>query len=140
MRETVSIYEFVDEWEARLARDALDDAGFEAWLEETGSAAVEGAPRRYRLIVPAEDADEARAALTEPLPELPEYEVDERREARRPMWVPVVAALVLNIFWTPEFQGPLIAGMGVVFLLGVAALGAWFRSAGLMNPPQTAAR
>ncbi len=95
MRETVAIYEFVDEWEARLARDALDDAGFEAWLEETDSAVVEGAPRRFRLIVPAEDADEARAALTEPLPELPDYDVDERTSGGRPIWVPVAAAIAL---------------------------------------------
>ena len=46
----------------------------------------------------------------------------------------VVAALILNIFWSPELQGPLIAGMGVVFLIGIAALGAWFRSAGLLGP------
>lgn len=98
MRETVSIYEFVDEWEAKLARDALDDAGFEAWLEETGSAAAEGAPRRFRLIVPAEDADEARSALTEPLAELPEYEADDDLDTRRPLWVPIVAALVLVSF------------------------------------------
>jgi hypothetical protein len=99
MRETVSIYEFVDEWEARLARDALDDAGFEAWLEETTSAAVEGGQRRFRLIVPAEDADEARSVLTEPLPELPEYEVAGARDTgRRPLWIPIVAALVLVSF------------------------------------------
>ena len=97
MRETVSIYEFVDEWEAKLARDALDDAGFDAWLEETESA-VEGGQRRFRLIVPAEDADEARSALTEPLAELPEYDDDDALDGRRPLWVPVVAALVLVAF------------------------------------------
>lgn len=95
MREGVAIYEFHDEWEAKLARDALDDAGFDAWLEEGGSAVVEEAPRRFRLVVPAEDADEARAALTEPLPELPDYEGDERPHAGRPLWIPVVAAIVL---------------------------------------------
>jgi hypothetical protein len=98
MREGVAIYEFIDPWEARLARDALDDAGFEAWLEETTSAAVEGGQRRFRLIVPAEDADEARSALTEPLAELPEYDEDDVRETRRPLWVPMVAALVLISF------------------------------------------
>ena len=98
MRETVSIYEFVDEWDARLARDALDDAGFDAWLEETSSAAAEGGQRRFRLIVPAEDAEEARSALTEPLAELPEYEADDALDTRRPLWVPIVAALVLVSF------------------------------------------
>lgn len=51
----------------------------------------------------------------------------------------VIAALVLNIFWSPDFQGPLIAGMGVVFLIGMVALAAWFRHAGLLVPrPATA--
>jgi hypothetical protein len=98
VRETVSIYEFVDEWEAKLARDALDDAGFQAWLEEVTSSAVEGGQRRFRLIVPAEDADEARSALTEPLAELPEYEPDDALDTRRPLWIPLVAALVLVAF------------------------------------------
>ena len=110
MRETVAIYEFVDEWEARLARDALDDAGFQAWLQETESAA-DGGPRRFRLIVPAEDADEARSALTEPLAELPEYDVEDSRESRRPLWIPVVAAFVLVAFvvgYIPRFLWPWI--------------------------------
>lgn len=46
----------------------------------------------------------------------------------------VIAALVLNVFWSPDFQGPLIAGMGVVFLIGMVALAAWFRHAGLLVP------
>ena len=44
----------------------------------------------------------------------------------------VIAAGILNLFWTERLQGPLIAAMGVVFLLGVVALGAWFRRAGLL--------
>ncbi|MGH2692288.1 MAG: putative signal transducing protein [Actinomycetota bacterium] len=99
MREGVAIYEFHDPWEARLARDALDDAGFEAWLEpaEREHAQLEEVQQRYRLCVPAEDADEARSALTEPLMELPEVE-EEPTVGRRPAWVPVVAALVLVSF------------------------------------------
>jgi MFS family permease len=46
----------------------------------------------------------------------------------------VVAALVLNIFWSPDLQGALIAAMGVVFLIGVGLLAMWFRSAGLLSP------
>ena len=46
----------------------------------------------------------------------------------------VIAALILNIFWSPSLQGPLIAAMGVVFLVGIVGLGAWFRSAGLLAP------
>jgi hypothetical protein len=97
MRETVAIYEFHDPSDARLARDALDDAGFDAWLE-TDEPEFEGdVPRRFRLVVPVEDADEARAALTEPLMELPEAE-EEPATGRRPVWVPMVAALVLVSF------------------------------------------
>ena len=46
----------------------------------------------------------------------------------------VLAAAVMKIGWTSDTQGVLIAGMGVVFLVGVAAIGAWFRSAGLLSP------
>ena len=53
----------------------------------------------------------------------------------------VLAAGLMKVIWPDDNEGGLIiAGMGVVFLLGVAALGAWFRGAGLMNPPQAAAR
>jgi hypothetical protein len=97
MREGVAIYEFNDPGEARLARDALDDAGFEAWLEADEPAFEGDVPRRFRLVVPVEDADDARSALTEPLMELPEEDV-EQLPRRRPTWVPVVAALVLISF------------------------------------------
>ena len=97
MREGVAIYEFHDPWEARLARDALDDAGFDAWLEADEPAFEGDVPRRYRLVVPSEDADEARSALTEPLMELPGEDV-EPVSRRRPLWVPVVATLVLISF------------------------------------------
>jgi hypothetical protein len=51
----------------------------------------------------------------------------------------VVAAAVLNIFWSPDLQGLLIAAMGVVFLVGVGLLAAWFRAAGLLLPRTAAA-
>jgi hypothetical protein len=101
MREGVGIYEFVDPWEARLARDALDDAGFDAWLEPTERehAQLEEVQQRYLLCVPAEDAEEARTVLTEPMPELPDHEYEEpSRHARRPIWIPIVAAVVLLSF------------------------------------------
>ena len=91
MRRRVAIYDFHDADEARLARDALDDAGFEAWLEEGDP--FPGGTRRHVLLVPVEDAEQARAALTEPMPELPEDDLDVSE--RRSIWVPVVAALVL---------------------------------------------
>lgn len=43
----------------------------------------------------------------------------------------VVAATVLKIFWADDGQSLLIAGMGISFLAGVAALAAWYRHAGL---------
>jgi hypothetical protein len=43
----------------------------------------------------------------------------------------VVAATVLKLFWADEGQSALIAAMGIVFLIGVAALALWYRRAGL---------
>jgi hypothetical protein len=43
----------------------------------------------------------------------------------------VAAAGILKIFWADEGQSVLLAGMGVVFLIGVAVLTAWYRRAGL---------
>jgi hypothetical protein len=44
----------------------------------------------------------------------------------------IIAAGALKLLWTPDNQSLLIAGMGVVFLIGLAGLAAWFRSAGLL--------
>lgn len=46
----------------------------------------------------------------------------------------VVAAAILNLFWTEDRRGLLIAGMGVAFLAGLAVIGAWFKRAGLLTP------
>lgn len=43
----------------------------------------------------------------------------------------VVAAAILKIFWADEGQTVLLAGMGLVFLVGVVFLAAWYRRAGL---------
>jgi MFS family permease len=43
----------------------------------------------------------------------------------------VVAAAILKIFWADEGQSILLAGMGLVFLIGVVFLAAWYRRAGL---------
>lgn len=45
----------------------------------------------------------------------------------------VVAAAGMKAFWSQDVQGALIATMGGVFLIGLACLGAWFRSAGLLT-------
>jgi hypothetical protein len=43
----------------------------------------------------------------------------------------VTAAAILKLFWADDGQSVLLAGMGLVFLAGVAALAAWYRRAGL---------
>jgi hypothetical protein len=50
----------------------------------------------------------------------------------------VIAAAILKLAWTPGNRGPLIAAVGVVFLIGTAGIAAWFRSAGLFNVPASA--
>ncbi|MDQ4095106.1 MAG: MFS transporter [Actinomycetota bacterium] len=46
----------------------------------------------------------------------------------------VLAAALMKVLWPNDNNGGyLIALMGVVFLLGIAALGAWFRGAGLLR-------
>ncbi len=97
MTERIAIYEFTDAMEARLARDALDDAGFEVWMERVGGGPMGEGRQRFQVFVPAEDADEARAVLTEPLPELevPDDLSEELDDRRRPTWIQVVAAIVL---------------------------------------------
>jgi hypothetical protein len=47
----------------------------------------------------------------------------------------VLAAAILKGMWTPSSQRPLIAAVGVAFLVGTAAIGAWFRRAGLLDLP-----
>jgi hypothetical protein len=47
----------------------------------------------------------------------------------------VTAATLLVLFWSESVQGVLIAGMGIVFLVGVAAIAAWYRRAGLLAGP-----
>lgn len=44
----------------------------------------------------------------------------------------VLAAGAMKIFWSDSSSGILLAGMGLVFIVGMALLGSWFRSAGLL--------
>ncbi|MDQ4065702.1 MAG: MFS transporter, partial [Actinomycetota bacterium] len=46
----------------------------------------------------------------------------------------VLAATIMQLFWTADVQGILIALVGVTFLAGVAGLAAWYRRAGLLVP------
>ena len=47
----------------------------------------------------------------------------------------LLAAVIFNIFWTREVQGPLIVAIGVVFLVGLLGIALWFRRAGLLAMP-----
>jgi MFS family permease len=46
----------------------------------------------------------------------------------------VLAAAALQIGWSSDTQGVLIAGMGVVFLVGMVAIAGWFKRADLLVP------
>ena len=45
----------------------------------------------------------------------------------------VLAAAIMVALWTREAEGALLAGMGVVFLVGLALLRVWFGRAGLLE-------
>ena len=47
----------------------------------------------------------------------------------------VVAAAAMKILWAGSAQGILLAGMGIVFLIGIAGLALWYRKAGLLGSP-----
>lgn len=44
----------------------------------------------------------------------------------------VVSAGIMQLLWTDDVRGVLIAVMGVVFIIGMVAIGAWFKRAGLL--------
>jgi MFS family permease len=54
----------------------------------------------------------------------------------------LAAAGTLQLLWSEGAsggnQGVLISGMGVVFLVGLAGIGIWYRKAGLLSEPRTA--
>jgi hypothetical protein len=102
MDPVVVVAEFTDAWEARMARDSLAHAGIEAWLR----GALPGErPGGLQLLVAPDVAEEARGMLEE-------MEASEAPLARRrPLWVPVVAALVVvGLVWAavPGFLWPWI--------------------------------
>lgn len=49
----------------------------------------------------------------------------------------VVAAAAMKLLWTGSAQGALMAGMGVVFLIGLGLIGLWFKRAGLLASAPT---
>jgi hypothetical protein len=102
------VAEFVHPGEARLARQSLAGAGIEAWLEGAGPV---------RVVVAPEAAEEARDLIAElDFTESPR---------RRPMWVSLVAALVVaGLVWAavPRFLWPWLLFGGLIgFLLWRAA-------------------
>jgi hypothetical protein len=119
VRDGAVVAEFLDPWEAHLARHSLADAGLDAWLEGPGPERrlLGESTGRIRLVVPVSVADEARELLAG---------VDEPVTGRgRPPWVPVVAAVVaIGLVWAavPRFLWPWILLAGFVgFLLWRAA-------------------
>lgn len=116
------VAEFADPWDARLARHYLEDAGIEARLEEAAPDrhhTGEG-NRLVRLVVAATDVEVAEDLLAEM-----DAGREEPMEARRPLWVPVVALLVVvGLIWAavPSFLWPWILLIALVgFLLWRAA-------------------
>ncbi len=128
MIDRVAIAAFQSREEARMMRDALEDAGFQAWLEGPASGIPGEHPQDwFRVEVPVEDAEEARFVLSEPLAELPGGD-EPHRTAARPLWIPVVAALVLVSFVLVyavqyDFLWPWILLTGLVGFLVWRAVG-----------------
>jgi hypothetical protein len=112
------VAEFTDPWEAHLARDWLADAGIESWLERTGPdrhLTGEGSGR-VRLMVPEDVAEEARGLLVD----MAAYGEDVGHRPGRPIWVPLVAAVVLiGLVWAavPQFLWPWILVVALAGLL-----------------------
>ena len=44
----------------------------------------------------------------------------------------VVAATIMQLYWTADLQGALLAAMGVAFMIGLGLIGLWYRQAGLL--------
>ena len=51
----------------------------------------------------------------------------------------VLAAGIMKIAWSDDSKGLLLAGAGVVFLAGMAAIGGWFQRAGLLRTAEAPA-
>jgi hypothetical protein len=105
----VVVAEYQSRGEATADREALQNAGLVAWLEELHDSGP------VLLVVPAEAADEARAVLEEL-----QGGWGPASRGRRPLWIPVVAALVAaGLIWAavPRFLWPWLLFGGLVALL-----------------------
>jgi hypothetical protein len=114
VRDGTVVAEFLDPWEAQLARHSLADAGLDAWLEGPGPERrlLGEGTGRIRLLVPNGVADEARELLA--------AQEEPAAAGRRPIWITAVAAVVLiGLVWAavPRFLWPWILLAGFVGLL-----------------------
>ncbi|MGH2724713.1 MAG: hypothetical protein ACRDI0_10725 [Actinomycetota bacterium] len=93
MTENVVVATFLRPWDAEVARQSLEQAGIPAWVEGSGlDDPYRGGP--VSLMVPVEWAEDAHLALAEPV-EDDEEETLRPARRRRPLWVAVVATLVV---------------------------------------------
>lgn len=91
MNEPVA--EFEDPWEARLARHYLADAGIEAWLEGPERSTTGQKPGGVRLVVEADEVEEARELLE--VMWAGHDDLDAGGRGGRPLWIVLVAAVTL---------------------------------------------
>jgi hypothetical protein len=87
------VAEFEDPWEARLARHYLADAGIEAWLEGPDRSPGGREPGGVRLVVEADEAEQARALLDGM--SAAHDDLPAGRRGGRPLWIVLVAAVTL---------------------------------------------
>lgn len=84
---------FAHPWDADLARNYLEDAGVEAWVEDPYR--ISGGTGLVRLLVPVDRVIDARLLLAEL-----ESDLDDEPEgaagARHPLWVTLAAVVLLG--------------------------------------------
>ena len=75
----VELERYADPMLAQIVRGRLEAAGFPVFCFDAGTNVAEGAPLavQARLMVLAEDLDEARALLAQDVSEVTDYESDE---------------------------------------------------------------
>jgi hypothetical protein len=83
---------YVHPWDADLARNYLEEAGIQAWVEDPYR--LSGGVGLVRLLVPADSVMEARSLLAE-LEPVPDDEVAQE-PGHRPFWMTVAAVIVLG--------------------------------------------
>lgn len=93
MADEAVVATFARPWDAELARQYLDEAGIPAWVQGSHLDQPDRAGP-IRLVVPVEWEEEAHLVLSDAAADGVEEEpLDSAR--RRPLWVTVVAGLVV---------------------------------------------